>query len=725
MRKTGLASAIAAIALIATGIPSSPAFASSECTVPSGNAESSMVICIDAGTIISRAPKTAQGSYDQEIVTTIDPSVSPLTSSSSIVAPSGWTVSYFDGTSWLTNKPASDLEWGLITQVRATGPAVSLGTSGDNVLSGRTATAPLPASAPFAGGGGGDGWSVFFDDQDHVFNIFHHDGDSQVDPAVDCHTRTGESCGPGWPFDLSPFHTNYQSEGWVDNATRKMWFETNTLTGTGFACIDLNDLTTGPAFCGGSDATAFVQLGSAGGSTYGQTGGLAAIGTRLFTWESDTGNLLCMDSSLNSGFGAPCPGQPTSISGVTSAPWGGGQSVMAMDGKIYGAAGTTGVCLDALTLTLCAGWPITLSNPGHGVFRLPGADKSTQGICFIDTVDTGTASNGTPGSNAGLADSSSINPCFDTSGIGISRPASLKLYTSDNYNTYGKNPDVTGSRVYWASSWVNIDYYYCWDASLSGGAGAMCPNWPIAIWPTYTIQVDPANDNCLWTNAHSGGVQTWDAIRGTADCVTPPSTVVFEPDLIVPRMSCSSENPIRAWNDFSLTEPADSTYNTASLTVVGTDGAPIPGYTDVPLTGSRTVDLSGLDVAVSGQTPTFNVVFDWADSGTPSTPEATVTASGGQPELCITPFSLDDCSSTLTGADLSSAAVVAEGSADDGILITDFSAATTQVDFEALRTATCLTTLPNTGLQPYSGWPIGAAGMLLIGATLVIMRRRA
>jgi hypothetical protein len=629
---------------VVAGISVSPAVAVETCSSPAGANDVSLIICEESGTLIARAPLSASGDFTQEMSITIDPAKTPLSASNQIVAPAGWTISYFNGTSWSTTAPAAPNEWSAVTKVKAVGPFNSQGIDNGQQITSRSQTVALAQSGSFTGGAGGDGWSVFFDDNNHVFNIFHHNGGTQHNPAVDCHTRTGGSCGPGWPYALSPYQTNNQSEGWVDNTNKHLWFETNTDTGTGFACLDLNDLATGPSWCGGTAAAAFVQTGTNGGGSYGETGALAAVGTRVFTWETDTGKLMCADTALNGGLGGVCPDQPISFSGVSSAPYGGGQSLLAHNGKLYGVAGTKAICINPLTFASCSGWPFDLSNPGLGMFVLPGASGIAVGICFIDTQDTGNAG----GVNYANATSTSINPCYDFSGSAITRPSSLVLRVSNAYSTYGKNPETAGSRVYWAASWVNDGHYYCWDAALNSGAGAYCGNWPISSWPTYTIQVDPLNSNCLWSNADSGGIKTWDAVRGASGCQTPPSTVEFDPNLIVPRMRCNVPAAITGWKSFSISSPAATTYSSASLTVTKNNGDPIANWTNVTVPGTRIVDLSQLPLAETGQNPKFLLTFAWTGTGSPTAPTASVAALAGQPELCITPqIVTSNCPTTL------------------------------------------------------------------------------
>lgn len=676
-----------------------------------------MVICTENGTIISRAPLSSTGTYSQEIITTIDPATTSLTSTNQITAPAGWSLSYFNGSSWSQNTPANPAAWAAVTKIKASGQLLSAGSENGNQIASRSQTVALAQSGSFTAAGGGDGWSVIFDNNNHIYNIWHHDGSSN-NPSVDCHTRSGGSCGPGWPFALSPFHTNTQSEGWIDNTNNHLWFGTNSSTATGFACVDISNLSVGPAWCGGSSASAFIAAGSAGGNSFNLTGGLANSGSRLFTWENSTGKLLCVDTALNGGNGGLCTNQPVSFNGITSAPYGGnaggGSTLLAHAGKLYGSAGTSAICVDPVTFVACSGWPITLAQPGLALFPLPNASGTVVGVCFIDKQDTGPSTS----PNAAQAADPANNPCFSLAGTQITRPSSLLLYTSSAFGGYGKNPEVSGSRVYWAASWVSDANYYCWDASLNSGNGAFCPNWPISNWPTYTIQLDPLNNNCLWSNNDYGEIKPWDALTGAAGCTTPPSTVEFDPNLIIPRLSCGSGITNQSWKNFTLTAPAATTYNTAVLTVTTANGTPISGYSSIQISGSRVVDLSGLSLATSGQNPKFLVSFSWSGNGTPAAPTGSVTAVGGQAELCITPTTLTvPCPTTvgpLPTAPTQSTSVFADGSSTLLSNTQSLSQASTSLTMMSPVLSTCASTLSGTALSSSSNSPVPGVTVTLL-----------
>lgn len=691
--------ALVAISLVfASLVMMQGAEAVASCTTPGGAADQSLVICSDSGTFTARAPISSAGIIAQEIIMNIDPAKTTLTSTNQIVAPAGWTLSYYNGTAWSSTTPANPAAWALVSKVKASGTITSMGSANGRQIATNSATAVSPPSGSFSAAGAGDGWSVFFDNNNHVFNIFHHDGPQR---AIDCHTRTGASCGSGWPFMVSPYHTNGQSEGWVDNTNKHLWWETNSSTATGFGCVDLTNIAT-PTWCGGTATTGFVQTGTSAANNYGYTGNLAVAGSRLFTWESGTGKLMCVDTALNNGRGAACANQPISFTGITSAPQQQGQALLNYDGKIYGTAQNKAVCLDPYTFQICSTFNFTLPNNGLAIFPLPNSSGSIIGLCYI-TRNT--------------------NPCYDLTGASMTRPSSLTLTTNQYFTHYGKNPEIDGSRVYWADSWIGAQVY-CWDAALNNGAGALCANWPIAVYKNYTIQIDPENKGCLWTNGDDGIIRTFDALLGTLGCTSLPRDVTFDANLIIPRMGCNPTTSITAWQDFRLTGPASGKYATATLTVTKADGSAIAGFTAVPITTGtgRVIDLSGLSVADSGQKPLFKVNFTQRTGTTPADDAtASVTAIGDQPELCITPSQQYVCPSTLgplNNLTAQTAGITASGSATlSGNNTQNFIGASTNINLTTPALSVCASTLSGNAAGAGGGAPVSGASVSLLDSS--------
>ncbi len=684
---------IATLALVFGGITAvAPAQATAVCTNPAGAAATSLVICSDAGTFTARAPLSDTGVLSQTISINIDPTKMSLSSANQIVAPNGWTIYYYNGSSWSSTAPANASAWAAITKVKATGVLNSQGTSNGQQISTGTATAVAPPSGAFSASGSGDGWSVFFDNANHIFNVYHHDSPA----SIDCHTRTGTTCSGSWPFSIAPYHTRMRATGWVDNTNHHLWVPTNTSSSTGFVCVNIANILS-PVFCGGSSAAAYRQLGTGSpvtANSFDATEAFAQSGTRLFTWERTTGKLECLDMAASGGVGAACGSQPVSFSGLTSAST--SSTLVAYDGKIYGSADTKAICIDATTFAACSGWPITMSVGAYTVFPLPNASGAITGICYV---------------NMGT------NPCYTFAGASLSRPAGFNINTVNNgaYETAGQNPDVSGSRVYWAENYGSATVR-CWDMATA----AACANWPVAgAVNRYTVTVDPYNSQCIWTNGDPGVIQAWDAILGTLGCTSLPSDVTFDANLIVPRMGCSQTDAITSWRNFTLTGPGSGKYSAATLTVTQNDGTPIAGWSNVAITGSgRVVDLSSLSVTDSGQKPLFKVHFTNRTGTTPADDaQATVTAVGAEPELCITPDVHYACPAVLGPLSSLSDESVAL-SADGSVTLPD----TSVVNLTSASTTVSVTTPALSACQAtLSGQAAGAGGGRGVGGVTVTL----
>jgi hypothetical protein len=234
-----------AFGLVATNMEVPPASASAGMTLdvdytPDSTAVATEVTPGNKVDLTASAPVAVAGTTQQEIVQDISPLLN-LQSASDIVAPVGWTISYStDGTTWTTTAPTTAAGWNAIRKVKASGELISQGA--DNVgrqIASTDANAAQPTTGQFptTTGSSGDGWDIFFDDAGHVFNIHHHNGAGGVNvgssnQSIDCHLRTGESCGPTWPYRIVSLstapvfnmHTNEQSTGWFDTVENEMWF---------------------------------------------------------------------------------------------------------------------------------------------------------------------------------------------------------------------------------------------------------------------------------------------------------------------------------------------------------------------------------------------------------------------------------------------------------------------------------------------------------------------
>lgn len=647
VRRTTLA-AIACVVLAIAAVPAGADVVTVQSDAPSVSGNGGTT-----ATLTTSAPVAGPGAVAQELVQSWDPDRLRLTGASGVIAPSGWTLSYSSDGTTFGSAPGTPAGWAAVRAVKATGSITSGGNSAGFQIVEGTGTGTVPPSSPFSSAGGGDGWDVSFDDDGHVFNVFHHDGawngsPGFSTPGIDCHTRSGASCGPGWPFLLRVphgqtgpggiagqpwYHTNEQSMSWVDTTNQRIWVPTNlndgtSASGTGFVCVDISDLAVGPAWCGGGIVNAFVKLGP---TVCGRDCalGLAAAGGYLFAWDASTGDLICLDPSATRAGdlpGAGCPGQPFSFTGIATASLADGYALGATQGGlVFGSASGKAVCFDPATLVACAGWssgPATLTGTYPTMMvEAPAPDGSAGAVCFtrydLDRgcfAGDGTSSTQLTGSHAGAA---------------------LMTYIAGKVVQIApKTAAVAGSRVYWANgAWYGGGSIYCFDTSLNAGAGAACANWPVAV-SAYTATIDAQNVNCIWTNTDSGAITTIDAITGGSTCVTPPATATLSTPVMIPRLACSGANAIRSWQSFQLAGPSASTYSTGTFTVLTAAGRTVSGWNRVPIpAGTRTIDLSGLSVAASGQAPQFRISL--ADKTTSDPIQGRVVAVGDAPQLCV------------------------------------------------------------------------------------------
>ena len=701
--------------------------------------------------LTATAPVAVAGTTQQEIVQDIGSQLR-LSSTADIIAPAGWVISYStDGTTWTTTAPTTPTGWNAVTKVKAAGVLVSQGadSSGRQIAStDANAGQPTTGQFPTTTGATGDGWNVFFDDAGHVFNVWHHNGSgganvSNSNQAIDCHLRTGESCGPSWPFKIvslstAPIfnmHTSEQSGGWFDTVDNEIWFPTiytsNGVNQVGFGCIKAGDVSLVNKWCGGTPDSSFVSGGAAAnvpssGFSCGQsswiydcTGGLAQYNGRLFTWAVNTGDIVCVDIRENGGAGGPCSTGGlvdfgANLTNVRSGNYRWRPTVGEWDGRIYGSGGQNlkAVCIDAMTGAACTGWanPKAITKAAVHFSKLPTAQGGVAGACF---------------SALGAGANGGFFQCFDSSGIDISSSVTSNFTTKyiatyvATYDAYSQNWETHGSRMYWGdANWQGMGKIYCWDFALD----SWCRNWTASGIPdtNYQLTIDPTNPYCIWSNSNDGIIQTYDAYTGAAgNCAVPPPTAVFEAGVVVPRMACSSVDAIQGWRSFVLS--TTSSYTSATLTVKN-GGVAITGWTNISIPVDNTVDLSTLTIAESGQNPTFTVNF--TGRTTNGDVSARITAVGGSPQLCLRPLApLCPTGSIFTPGQLAatSSTVTADGSATAGSVITPLNQASATVNIDASTPASCVSSLSGTARDTASNAISGATVTLTDSAGVTLL----
>ena len=539
------------------------------------------------------------GTFSNEIVQQIDPTKIVLSSAADITAPAGWTVSYStDGTTFTTVAPTTLTGWRAVRAVKAAGSGEV--ASGSPVGRG-DATAPTGGVASIPRFSTlGDGYDVILDKFGHVFNMWHHDGNGGG-PALDCHLRTGERCGGGWPF-FTGTTSLYFSTGFIDEVTGHLWFPTDSGPDLGFACIDIADVTT-PGFCRGGDAKGFVRLDQKYHWGYDMIGRSTRVGDKVFAQSPWGGKLLCLDMAASDRAGAPCAGEPYVVPGLGNfhLP---DLALGAQGGRVYISSDTQATCFDPATNSLCAGaWPVSITEPSTFVYAQPDSSGSIVAMCFLShrgpTTGCFSPTGASVPSNPGLAAVLQIDPDWGYPSI------------------YPKNPVTVGSKV------LTSDGGWGWDGSrghcFDVATGSNCVGWPQVIAHNYTLTLDPYNNNCVWTNGDDGVIRSFTISPARPGCA-PTATQVVGLPRTTGAVSCGPKTIESAgYIAATMSAPAPTAYSTATATVLDTNGDPISGWTDIPVTGARRLDLSALTTSATGPRPSVRVTYTGLASSAPAT----------------------------------------------------------------------------------------------------------
>lgn len=686
-------------------------------------------------TSVAKMPVSSQGVISQSVTQTFDPTVAKLTGPDDVTAPADWTVRYStDGSTFSSTAPTTAAGWAAVRSVKAEGSLVSQGEYQGRQIASETSTMALPASGPFSSTGAtGDGGGLFFSEDGYVFNIYHH----ETIAGIMCHTRTGATCSSNWPYSqatgINAISSDYVTMGWIDDKNDHLWRAGNRTYEMGFECIDIADIRN-PRPCGPDGPNSFIATGPSRSpiagtpnfgsyNTWGQLVGIEQVGGRLFAITGVDGplQLLCVDTQARGGLGAVCPGYPQVLKSdnVGSVRYG-SSGINALHGKLFvSVQGGFFTCWDPATNAMCTGrWPLTVSMTGttagqqRHIFELPTASGGYSATCVA-------------GSNA------PIGGCFDDTGRPVEVPSGLRSWfepISGLYTYYNNEVSRVGSRLYTSNGTGAAagGYVTCFDMSLNNGLGAVCPFFPWNV-QQYSVHPDPLNANCIWTNNHTNVIRTFDVTTGTQGCLTPPSEVVIPAATAVPRMACApSSSGVHEWRSIQLQAPLASEYTSATLTVQDSYGLPIAGWRDLPITGSRIVDLSTLPVSSTGQKPNFVVKFDGLTSvGNVS---VKVEVVGDAPELCLSLQAVAPCP-TVSGVGLMPNSVPAAPTSITGSGTASTTSGTTSLtpDTEVLTSTggadpACGGTLQGTATTSDSArYPIPNAVVTLLSSTGTVL----
>lgn len=676
-------------------------------------------------TLTATQPLAQAGVIGQTLVHHFDNTKFHLTSAAQIVAPNGWTIYYStdDGATWTSTTPVSANEWAAVNAVKAAGTLDTAGSNGSNQIATQAAQGISALGVPYKPHGNGDGWEAIADTTGHVWNVFHHNGNGGTQ-ALDCHLRTSDSCGSAYPYSLAALGINTSNRPYlvVDETNHRLLMPTLCSGGTnnpcganegtyGVFCLDVSNPAT-PSPCGGA-ANGFIKLGNSTGNTWSDfVAGAVIVGTKLYTLDGgaeDSGQtfsekiLMCLDLNTY----AKCASSPYAINSSLGASFPlfnalhGYSDLVAIGSMVFGAAGepTSGniqaFCWNGSTNTACTGWTnakaVTTNGNGDILAKLLEVKDSAgtvTGVCAIPAVDEFT-----------LEPSSAIK-CFTLAGANLTTPAWVvsQIYPKllDPNAGGGNNQrwsflqqtnkvQWVGTRAYWATAGESPNgssaTYNCYDVSTS----AVCANWPAVrtgVWLAYSINTDPINPNCLWTNVDTGGILPVDAITGLPGCNSSPGLRAdFRGSSALPRMGCSSSglSNLASYTSIQMTGPtAAGSFTMPKLSIADSSGAAISGWQDLVPTstnaGLPVWDVTALNPSLTGASPTISVSFATYTSSTFAS--LSVTAVSSPAQLCISPVAVANCGpqgffDNATPLSASTASFSAEGSSTTNSMTTN------------------------------------------------------
>ncbi|WP_344324557.1 DUF7507 domain-containing protein [Kitasatospora putterlickiae] len=468
------------------------------------------------------------------------------------------------------------------------------------VLQGTTSAAsPVFSSQPVVfNTPGGDGYSVD-GYKNNIYTVFHHNNSRT---SVFCATLAGAVC-PGWPAFSSyvdpkagtplgtgtvGYWTMHVNGSFIANG--KLYWPVAVNTDFGMQCLDLDARVS----CG------YLKLGTAPVAGYILAGdGIAAADGNHY-YIDIAGNLDCVTPG-----GTAC-GSVNVTGGeiIGGAP---GYEVGTYGRYVYvtyvNAARTSDnlSCFDTVTHQVCAGFPIATGAP--------------QPVGFSSEVFPVVSSSGTFLGACAVYGSA----CYTPTGTALANPWSQRIYSfGASGQGYGTGT-LIGTKYYTGNSNV-VD---CYDFAQPLVAGKVQPCAAFTTHPpnprSYTVRALANLPGCMASNGDSARISIFNAETG-APCAAATRSVQLTPDVYY----CDGKSGhTTAWGTVSLPGLDGSQYHGATLTLTGADGAPVPGWADVPFpkSGPQSIDISS--IPVSGDTASLTATV----SLTAVTSEAAVNAA--------------------------------------------------------------------------------------------------
>ena len=537
----------------------------------------------------------------------------------SAVAPEGWQIQYStNGTTWQTSEPATA---STVKAVRATAKAAAGQIDGRSQVYSSESLASIPATN-LSATSNGDGWDVFFSDE-KIFNIYHHGDNLQLDCFVRASGARCTGTNVAYPAQFNDYVGPGMPSGMVDPVSGRLYAPTSqkSTQRSGVLCVNVSS-DTGPVSCG------FIPLSdSTVNTSWAYISISAVIGRKIYFVNSSIQQLLCYDAATN----AACTNSPMALSDISAVSAGNGGNAarnrLKSDGaRLFLKTPTKMHCFSA-TLTACTGYPVTLAtqsvaDANSGNTDLPIAIHQTSegvadGVCFYSLeTETPTAKS-----------------CLNHQGEFVSTWHSPfnKVGDSNGENWWFDGATTLG-RYYWTS--IGMTVITCYDFATNAYCSGFTNPSLSSDGLVYAVRVDPQNPRCLWTNSDQRNIRTINAMTGSLGCGGNP-VITLQPSQFAPRYACSTNAGISEWTTLKLVSiSGGGSAETVTLTVRDALGNAVPGWQDKLVQLGVPLDMTGLDVALSGSRPTFSFAFSGI-TGTISTASIALDYKGAGPELCI------------------------------------------------------------------------------------------
>ncbi|MCU1659132.1 MAG: hypothetical protein JWO57_3788 [Pseudonocardiales bacterium] len=525
-----------------------------------------------------------------------------------------WVLNYTNNTGATANVNITDPITGSQTYVAnslQTPPSLTGSVNGSTV----SATGSVPggttaAQSPFITVNpvtfvppGGDGYSVE-GLGNNIYTVFHH---SHVSTTVYCSTLTGDLC-PGWTAQSSyvnptagtplgtggvgPYTTAGENGSFI--ASGKLYWgvesqvAVNGQYAVGVQCLDLTTLLS----CGFTQLDTQTVQATLPNRVIGMisSNGVPAANGNYYFFDG-AGNMLCFSPT------AGACGQ-TNISGGRNAGY--------LDNL-------TGVYYNASILTADQYVYVTFVDP-DGTLYLSCYNTATPALCAPSfPINEGTPADprypdfiapvlSTSGTLLGACDVY-LGACYSPTG------ASMPTNPYAGFTSMGccaapgfGDGAVVGSRWYAGNGITSR--VLCWDFAAWTGTGVvpLCSGFSGPRDSTiYTVRPLANLPGCMAANGNDAQIVIFNAQTGGTSCASASQSVKLTPS----DYYCDGHpGHATTWGTVSMTGLTGSEYASATVTLLGADGTPVPNWTNVPFpSGSTSIDISSLPV--SGNTATL------------------------------------------------------------------------------------------------------------------------